>query len=147
MHRFRNIGFASLALFALSFLACDGGNGPGEPTPAVVGKWTGSYVAKDYGITVKVVMRIDPDHTYEGHAMPSVAGMDSVHVYEETGNWTIVGNSFIAAKLACRIVNPSDMVLRDTTCPPSDTAVVEIVGDTLWTGKLRGEPIALTRIK
>jgi hypothetical protein len=147
MRRFRNIGLASLALSALSFMACDGGNGPGENTPAVVGKWTGRYEAKEYGITVKVVMQIDPDHTYEGHAMPNVAGLDSVHVYEETGNWAIVGNSFIAAKLKCRIVNPSDMILRDTACPPSDTAIVNVVGDSLWTGKLRGEPISLSRIK
>jgi hypothetical protein len=147
MHRFGNFRLASLTFFALSFMACDGGNGPGEPAPAVVGKWTGRYEAKEYGITVNVVMRIDADHTYEGHAMPNVAGLDSVHVYEETGDWTIVGNSFIAAKLKCRIVNPSDMVLRDTACPPSDTAIVNVVGDSLWTGKLRGEPISLTRMK
>lgn len=147
MHPLRNFGFASLAFFALLFLACENANGPGEPASPVVGKWAGRYEAKDYGITVNVLMQIDPDHTYKGHASPNITGMDSVHLYEETGNWSIAGNAFIAAKLSCRIADPATMALRDTTCPPNDTAVVDIVGDSLWTGKLRGQPIALTRKK
>jgi hypothetical protein len=147
MQTLRNSGFASLACFALVFLACESANAPEESASPVVGKWTGRYEAKDYGITVNVLLQINPDHTYRAHAYPNVTGMDSVHVYEEDGEWSIAANAFIAAKLSCRIVNPSDMVLKDTACAPSDTSAIEIIGDSLWTGKLRGQPMTLTRKK
>lgn len=143
-----NIGKKILfALSALLFFACESANAPEVTASPVVGKWGGRYEAKDYGIMVNILMEIDPDHTYRVNASPNIGGMDSVHLYEETGDWSIAAGAFIAAKSSCRIVNPSDMVLRDTICPPNDTAAINIVGDSLWTGKVRGEPLALTRRK
>lgn len=137
--------YVLIALTILFLAACEDANGPEGPNPPVVGKWAGRFEAKEYGILVKVVLEVDPDHTYRVAGTPSIAGMDSVRIYEEQGRWSIEGNDFIAAKQICRVVEPDDQVLRATPCPPDDTTAIEIVGDSLWTGKLRGQTVTLTR--
>ena len=144
----RSRKLAGCALAAALCFACDDSNGPSGSDSPVVGDWKGRYQIEGLGITINLLMRIAPNHSYQVDATPNLSGLDTVRIYEEKGNWSVAGNLFIATKTSCRAArSATDLALRDTLCPPPDTSVINIVGDSAWTSVLRGQEMTLTRAK
>lgn len=137
---------AGLALLFLS--ACQSPDSPeGGNVSPVVGTWKGRFEAKDFKIFVKMKMTVAADHSYLVSGTPEMTGMDSLVVYEEVGNWEVKANLFIANKSSCSIIDQLTGKLKPDPCPPPDSAAIDIAGDTLWTAKIRGELLALSRVR